>query len=30
MWRVRGGHVSSFLLHQDTFRRAIVESLARL
>ncbi len=30
MWRVPGGHVSSFLLHQDTFRAAIRESLARL
>ncbi|RWV85623.1 hypothetical protein BHE74_00014226 [Ensete ventricosum] len=27
---VTGGHVSSFLLHNDEFRRAIVDSLNRL
>lgn len=27
---VTGGHVSSFLLHNDEFRRAIVDGLNRL
>lgn len=27
---VPGGHVSSFILHQQAFRDAIVDSLARL